>query len=502
MKPSELGRWARTVAGLHPLQVVARPAQRVISTLLHAVPSGRGPTVRSDWPAPEPALVALVESERERARERLERLPRASLLRDFEESYGLDLGPEIQCWNTRVAVHPAPASQRARSLAVAVRLGRSDFGRELTRAARAVCLQPEVHLLGNHLLDNGLSLLSAAAVTTGPESRLWESVGRAIVDWQLTVQFGADGGHTEGSASYHLALTANLLTVLALTRAAGVILPETYVDTARRALGWCAAVRAPDGTVPLFNDCALDASPTVDTVLSLGDALGVHTVKIDSFERDSQRVKRIEPTGWVIAKVGRAMLALKAGRDGDTVQPGHVHADALSFELWVDGERVVVDAGVASYESGAMRQWCRSTAAHNTVQVEGGDTSEVWSAFRVGRRCTAKVLKVTDGVEGVTVSAAHDGWRYLPGKPVHTREVCLTEESLTVTDRVDGTFTVAEARLRVDAQAVRKVSVTGEEMRSLGVRDGWFAEHGVARPAVVFTQTLKPGCESKAVVRW
>ena len=36
-------------------------------------------------------------------------------------------------------------------------------------------------------------------------------------------------------------------------------------------------------------------------------------------------------------------------------------ADLLSFELSLRGTRVVVDAGVSTYEAGWLREYCRST---------------------------------------------------------------------------------------------------------------------------------------------
>ncbi|MEZ4408232.1 MAG: alginate lyase family protein [Polyangiales bacterium] len=498
MTPRTLPRLARTLARLHPLQVLARPPQLALARLVRRVPSTAPPTLRDRWPDPPIALTALVDAERARARARIDRLPNPSLLREFERAYALDLDLDdpLPNWNAPVALHPAPASQRARALAVLARLGRRDLAPEIARAARAVALRPELHLLGNHLLDNGIGLLAAAAVTRGPESSLWRRLGAAITDWQLPRQFLPDGGHAEGSATYHLSLTANLLELIELSHAAGIATPTSYVTAARRALAWVAAVRAPDGTVPMFNDAALDAAPAADAVLALGRALGLYDPATPP-----PRVTRLHDTGWVIARVGRACLALKAGPDGDPEQPGHVHADALSFELWVDGARAVVDPGVASYVDDADRRWCRGTAAHNTVQVDGEDTSEVWGAFRVGRRCAARVLSLRDDGDTVTVTATHDGYDHLPGRPRHTRALTLRDGSLTVTDRVDGDFARAVARLRLDAEAARWVRVEGD---ALTVTEGerWFPAHGAARPAVVYARPVPRAEDVTVTVRW
>ena len=110
-----------------------------------------------------------------------------------------------------------------------------------------------------------------------------------------------------------------------------------------------------------------------------------------------------------------------AGPIGPDYQPGHGHADLLSFELSLRGARVVVDSGVSTYEAGAMRDYCRSTRAHNTVEIEGQNQVEVWAAFRVGRRCAPRDVDWQELPDGFLLSARHDGYRRLPGRPTHAR---------------------------------------------------------------------------------
>ncbi len=94
--------------------------------------------------------------------------------------------------------------------------------------------------------------------------------------------------------------------------------------------------------------------------------------------------------------------------------------------------------GSLHYEAGPARDRERSTAAHNTLEVDGHDSTEVWGAFRAGRR--ARVSGVSaDWCEGVlTVAAAHDGYRHLPGRPRHHRRWSLSPDGLRVDDTVTG----------------------------------------------------------------
>jgi hypothetical protein len=79
------------------------------------------------------------------------------------------------------------------------------------------------------------------------------------------------------------------------------------------------------------------------------------------------------------------------------------------------------------------RQRERGTAAHSTVEVAGLDSSEVWSGFRVGRR--ARVSPIS--VDGWSVSASHDGYRFLPGSPRHTRRFAFSPRTVLIEDRLE-----------------------------------------------------------------
>src|SRR4029077_5136808 len=102
------------------------------------------------------------------------------------------------------------------------------------------------------------------------------------------------------------------------------------------------------------------------------------------------------------------------GEIGPDHLPGHAHADTLSFELSLRGQRVLVNTGTSTYELSAERLRQRGTAAHNTVVVDGVNSSQVWSSFRGARR--ARPPAGSRGRAGAAPSAAArgelgPGWR-------------------------------------------------------------------------------------------
>jgi hypothetical protein len=485
-----IGRLARTVTRLHPLQLATRAPHAVVARAIHDIPGALPPRAFGAWPEPHRALRHLANAERARGAGRLARLASGSRLRAYESCYGLELGANDDApagdWTSRTAVEPYPASIRARRMAVAMRCGRGGLESELARAARAVLLQPEVHLLGNHLLENGFALACAASAMRGVEPELWWNASNRLLSWQLPQQFMADGGHSERSASYHVALTAALLETIELTDASGRRAPRLWRDVATTALGWIAAVRAPDGTYPLFNDAALDAAPTIDDVLALGAAL------------DLVSGRPSEPRGWVRLANERAWVIVDAGSDAEGWQTGHVHADGLTFELWVDGERSVVDFGVSSYEPGPQRDDTRATRSHNTVEIGGVDSCEVWAAFRLGRRGRGRVLakETRHGVERLELE--HDGYSWMPGEPRHCRSFALSARGLEVQDWVTGGAAEWRSHLRLASPGRVRVSSEGELQRH---EDPWHPRHGDPRGATVMDQRSRGGDARRVVWR-
>ncbi|MGK4006235.1 alginate lyase family protein [Sorangium sp. So ce1036] len=502
--PDRAARLARTVRSLHPLQVLARPASAALTRVVRRVPCAGAPAIRAAFPPADPRLRAFAARDRERASARLARLPPGSMLRAYEAAYGFEALGEAAPLSrallaaSGVALAPYPSSVRARQLALAARLGARGAGGELARACRAILVHPELHLLGNHLLENGLGLACGGAVAKGLEADAWWRAGSALLAWQLPEQFLADGGHFEGSASYHLWLLAGLLEAIELADASGRGAPALWRETARAALAWASAVRAPDGAYPLFNDAALDAAPALDDVLSLGEACGLPVHRGAPAAAAEPGAALLDPTGWALLSVPGAWLAFDAGPDGAPYQPGHAHADALGFELWIDGVRTVVDYGVESYGEPAARAATRATRAHSTVEIDDTDSCEVWGGFRVGRRARARLLALGADAGGARAEASHDGYAWMPGGPAHRRRVELRPRRLEITDTVTGPFRRAVSRLRLDAGAAARVRVTADGAPAPPSPGRWYPRHGDPLPAVVLAREIPRG----GVLRW
>ena len=351
----------------------------------------------------------------------------------------------------------------------------------------------EVHLLGNHLWANAKALLFAGAFFAGAEADAWREEGLAILRREESEQILPDGGHFELSPMYHAIVLEDVLDLVQLARVyPGVVAGgdvARWRETAARMLHWLRVMSHPDGEIAFFNDAATGVAPAHAALAAYARSLGVHV--------PDEPLADLEPlpqSGYVRIAAGAAVAIVDVARIGPDYLPGHAHADTLSFELSLAGRRVLVNGGTSTYEAGAERQRERGTAMHDTVMVDGEDSSEVWGSFRVARR--ARPFDVgwgRDASGALWVEAAHDGYQRLPARVVHRRRWELGQQGLRVVDAVEGRFRQAIARFRF-APGLSTVCAGGDrasgEVAGAPIPLRWRA-HG-ARPAVVETGTWHP----------
>ena len=278
----------------------------------------------------------------------------------------------------------------------------------------------EHHLLGNHLLENGAALALCGACFRGPQADAWLRAGEAVLARQLDEQVLPDGGHFERSPMYH-ARTLWLLDALGKSGCeplAARVRPAQ--ERLRRALP---LLCHPDGEIALLND----------------SVFGVANPPAELAGPAPRGPFALPDTGYFGARGAEGhYVVCDAAPIGPDYLPGHAHGDLLAFELSLRGRRLIVDSGVSSYEPGEARAYARSTRAHNTVELDGQDQCEFWSAFRVARRGRPHDVRFEPCGGGFRLEAWHDGYERLPARARHHRQFRWHPEGvLLVRDEVE-----------------------------------------------------------------
>ena len=328
---------------------------------------------------------------------------------------------------------------------------KASWATSIAQQARGLRAQVEHHVLANHLFANAKALAFAGAFFAGSEADRWLGEAASLLAREAGEQFLADGGHFERSPMYHCLLLWDVCDLLELARCVGLEplqrLAPTWKGVLTRGLRWLAALTHPDGDIAFFNDSAFGVGPSAIDIRRYAERV----LGPDSAEsQPSSRLTHLAESGFVTVDLGAGCKVLAdIGSVGPSYQPGHAHAETLAFELSIHAQRVIVNSGTSTYAPGPDRLFERSTAAHSTVEVAGQDSSEVWGTFRVGRRARVAGVEMAERPECIELAASHDGYRYLPGRPVHRRVLRAGPGMVEVIDEVSPPSLPAVARFHL-----------------------------------------------------
>lgn len=334
----------------------------------------------------------------------------------------------------------------------------------------------EYHLLGNHLFENARALVLVGSFLKGVDADRWLATGLRILDHELPEQFLSDGGHFELSPMYQATMLWGFLDLIELAK--NHLDPRlhnrfiAWVALFQKSFCWLETMSFPDGEITFFNDAAFGVAPTVTQLRQRA----VLTIELP--EKNSDRtavgqfcVTDLNATGYVRVEWDTAVLIADMARIGPDYLPGHAHADTLSFEFALGQDRLFVNSGTSCYGTSVERHRQRGTAAHNTIEVDGENSSEVWSGFRVARRAYPGGRSVIQKMEIVKLTCAHTGYMRLAGKVMHSRKWTCTSRCLVIEDVLSGKFTAAVSRLilhpawevvEIERKTVRLVHKNGQ----------------------------------------
>jgi hypothetical protein len=311
---------------------------------------------------------------------------------------------------------------------------------------------PNTHLLGEAV---ALFFIGTLCPELRSSSR-WKRRGWKIILQESERQVRADGFYFEQSTHYHVYALDFLLHVTVLASLNDMPFPPEYIRRLGQMLEALAVLcragipprwgdddggrvfdprrnRAEHLSDPLASGAVLFGRGDFkllagglpeETLWLLGEKGAAEFDRIEAKQPGMSSVAWPETGLYVMSSSERKLQAIiDAGPQG-AITAGHGHADALSLTLHADERPLLVDPGTYEYVgAGIDRDQFRSTAAHNTLQVDGRSQSDPKGPFTWKRFTESKAESWISGEKFDLFVGSHDGYS-LPGNPtIHRRWV-------------------------------------------------------------------------------
>ena len=339
------------------------------------------------------------------------------------------------------------------------------------------------HSPNTHLTGEALGLLYLGSCF--PQFRLanrWRRFGLAILLEELDPQILPDGMHFERSTGYHRYTVEFLLHAIAIARITGSTpLPPELEDAARATTAVLAALRRPDGTVPILGDedggsalpLSSAATRDVSPLLTLAAALldrpewrreeGEASLDLTWWllpEGEARQIGTPDPqaspasvsfpdggyfAGWESGAREPWFCLMDGGPHGGDVT-GHAHDDCASLEIARGDLVLVADPGSATYTGDrARRERDRSATSHGTLVPEARTLAVTRGPFGWSRLPPSPTTETVD-TDGYWACRTSRRFGEGAGDPVHERQALLLRGS--------GVY-VCDWLLAVDHEAIR-----------------------------------------------
>lgn len=319
---------------------------------------------------------------------------------------------------------------------------------------------------GNHLLADALGLLMLGFFfKQTKQGQKWLTLSKRILEEEILRQTYPDGLNYEMSLAYHRFTTELFLAAWILASLHQQRLSEAFRLRLEKMLEVILHYTKPDGTAPLIGDADdgrlfwfnpesdfnlhIDLLATASVVFQRSDfkAAALHFSEhalwltgIEGWERFHRLPAASQPTSshfFAISKLAvlrtpEMHIVIDAGELGKYGWGGHGHNDTFSFELFYDTATFITDSGNFCYLSDpTLRNRFRSTAAHNTVMLDGIELATFAGPFKVKTDWTKPaVLKWHTSHTCDELEVEHYAYTRLPEPITHRRRFVLHKAPL------------------------------------------------------------------------
>ncbi|MGQ0674544.1 MAG: heparinase II/III family protein [Rhodospirillales bacterium] len=221
------------------------------------------------------------------------------------------------------------------------------------------------------------------------------SAGLRRLEKILTNDFLADGGHASRSPLGQVKALRHLVDIRAALGAANRSIPDALQSQIEALAAAVRFLRHGDGGLALFNGANEGENWLIDTLLA-------HAVPRAALP------PRLASSGYERLQAGRSVAIMDVGGPPPPGFDADAHAGALSFELSIGKERLIVNTGAAIGPDAQRRLKQRGTAAHSTVVVADSDSAPLGQSGRFAREPGIVSAQREERDGAALIDARHD----------------------------------------------------------------------------------------------
>ena len=327
---------------------------------------------------------------------------------------------------------------------------------------------PNTHLTGEGL---GLYYLGTQMPFV-KRSKEWRRLGENILITEAEKQILDDGVYFEQSTwyqKYTVDFYTHFLILRSLQPDADIAPPIDGVRSrVKKAFDFLMHITMPDGRTPLIGDddggrvlplttdkpddfrgslatasvifertdYKFVGGPVNEQLLWLLGTDGIETFKSYCETEPQTGSEAFTSGGYFVMRDGWSdvdnYMLVDCGEVG-ALSGGHGHADALSIELAVQGRTLLVDSGTYTYsESPELRDYFRTSNAHNTLVVDRLSSSELGHAFSWKTKANSKLSNWITTERFDYFEGSHDGYERLKSPATHKRSILFLKNDYTI----------------------------------------------------------------------
>jgi hypothetical protein len=305
----------------------------------------------------------------------------------------------------------------------------------------------------NHLIGEATALYILGNIYDSRQSKKWINKSKVILNDYIE-HLRDDGTYKEASLSYHrFVLQMYLLVYLFSIKFQDNFIENPLKNKLVKAYIFLKSIEKPDGSFPQFGDWddgvyyKLNNEP-IENYKYFVDTLGYIVVNNDEKNLEVEILEQL----FGNIKIGESYKnnfndfnnvykLFEIGKYGvykdnniylfinNQEQIFHSHADGLSIELSLNGKNILIDSGTYNYNlDKELRQYFRSTRAHNTVYLGLDQSTQIGSFRWIDQPKTSlRKLKKEIGFEGII---------NYKNKSTHRRKVIIENKIINIEDKV------------------------------------------------------------------